>query len=39
MVVALDAAFVFESPVMRGLEAKLRARKADTPVADEVRSR
>ena len=39
MVVALDAAFVFESPVMRGLEAKLRARKTGAEVVDEVRSR
>ena len=39
MVVALDAAFVFESPVMRGLEAKLRARGAGAEVVDEVRSR
>ncbi len=38
MVVALDAAFVYESPVMRLLESRLRAVAADLAVKDEVRS-
>ncbi len=39
MVVALDAAFVYESPVMRLLEGRLRGPVADSQAADEVRSR
>lgn len=38
MVVALDAAFVFESPVMRLLTAKLRAGVGNAAVTDAVRS-
>ena len=38
MVVALEAAFVYESPVMRLLENRLRAVAGDLPVNDEVRS-
>ncbi len=39
MVVALDAAFVYESPVMRLLEDRLRSAPADPEVRAEVRSR
>ena len=38
MVVALDAAFVFESPVMRLLTARLRAEARGPAMADAVRS-
>ena len=38
MVVALDAAFVFESPVMRLLTAKLRAGAGDPEIVSAVRS-
>ena len=39
MIVALDAAFVYEAPVARLLEARLRPAARDHAFADEVRSR
>ena len=39
VVVALDASFVYESPVVRLLESRLRAGAAHSAIADPVRSR